>query len=219
MFYLIYSFSLGVSTLFLSVKCYLLWCAQDLANLEYGVHFTGAREERSEGIKLCHDAANSPLVYGWTVGCGSEEHLWGSIPSERWDCKHLRLASLWERTSSERNSPSRGDIVCVWRSRSDFPGEPKVSYFHQLGTHAQKILRFHVPVEKPWQQKLWMTTLRSVCKPSNFTSCSCNRPTMLMNERQPLEYLKHNISYSRFREQTSPVWKIEKKMQVIIFIK
>lgn len=57
-------YTLGLRILFLSVKRYLLWCAQDLANLEYGVHFAGAREERSEGIKLCHDAANSPLVYG-----------------------------------------------------------------------------------------------------------------------------------------------------------
>lgn len=190
MLYLIHSLTLDIHILFLSVKRYLLWCAQDLANLEYGVHFAGAREERSEGIKLCHDAANSPLVYGWTVGCGSEEHLWGSIPGERRDCKHLHLASLRERTSSERNSPSSGDIICVRRSRSDFPGEPKVSYFHQLRTHAQKILRFHVPVEKPWQQKLWMTTLRSVAQ--QFANhlilhhAVVNRPTMLMNERQPL---------------------------------
>lgn len=43
---------------------HLLWCAQDLANLKYGVHFAGAWEKRPEGIKLCHDAANCPLVYG-----------------------------------------------------------------------------------------------------------------------------------------------------------
>lgn len=54
-----------ISTVFLCVFCmsYLLWRAQDLANLEYGVYFAGAWEERSEGIKLCHDAANGPLVY------------------------------------------------------------------------------------------------------------------------------------------------------------
>ncbi len=49
---------------FMCEKRYLLWCTQDLANLEYGVHFTGAWEKRPEGVKLCHDAANCPLVYG-----------------------------------------------------------------------------------------------------------------------------------------------------------
>lgn len=45
--------------------------------------------------------------------------------------------------------PSSGDIVCVWWSRSDLTGKPKVSYFDQLWAHAEKILRFHVPVKKP----------------------------------------------------------------------
>jgi len=43
---------------------YLLWRTQDLAHFEYGVYFTGAWEKRPEGIKLCHDAADCPLVYG-----------------------------------------------------------------------------------------------------------------------------------------------------------
>ncbi|TNN56162.1 hypothetical protein EYF80_033627 [Liparis tanakae] len=37
---------------------------EDLAHFEYGVYFTGAWEERPEGIQLCHDAADCPLVYG-----------------------------------------------------------------------------------------------------------------------------------------------------------
>lgn len=62
---------------------YLLWRAQDLANLEYGVNFAGAWEKRSEGIKLRHDAAHGPLVYLRTVGGGPEEHLRGSVPGDR----------------------------------------------------------------------------------------------------------------------------------------
>lgn len=140
---------------------YLLWRAQDLANLEYGVYFAGAWEERSEGIKLCHDAANGPLVYVWTVGSGSEEHLRGSVPvkkkEQKLHHKHHGVGPLRENTSSEENSPSSGHVVSVRRSRSDFSGEPKVCYFHQLRTHAQEILWFHVPMEKPWEQKVFMS--------------------------------------------------------------
>lgn len=64
---------------------YLLWRAQDLADLEYGVYFAGAWEKGSEGVKLRHDTANGPLVYVRTVGSGSEENLWGSVPGERKD--------------------------------------------------------------------------------------------------------------------------------------
>lgn len=59
---------------------YFFGCAQYLANLENGVHFARSWEKRPEGVKLGHDAAHCPLVYGGTVGCGSEEHLWGSVP-------------------------------------------------------------------------------------------------------------------------------------------
>lgn len=43
---------------------YLLWRTQDLADLEYGIHFTGSWEQRPECVKLSHDAADRPLVYG-----------------------------------------------------------------------------------------------------------------------------------------------------------
>lgn len=64
---------------------YLLRCSQNLANLEYGVYFTRTWKKRLEGVELRHDAANSPLVYGRTVGCRSEQHLRSSVPSQnRW---------------------------------------------------------------------------------------------------------------------------------------
>lgn len=59
---------------------YLLGCSQDLADFEDGVNFTGAREQRSEGVQFSHDTAHGPLVYGGAVGCGPEQHLWGSVP-------------------------------------------------------------------------------------------------------------------------------------------
>jgi len=59
---------------------YLLGCSQDLADFEDGVNFTGAREQRSEGVQFSHDTAHGPLVYGGAVGYGPEQHLWGSVP-------------------------------------------------------------------------------------------------------------------------------------------
>lgn len=64
-------------------KRYLLWCTQDLANLEYGVYFAGSWEERPESVKLSHDAADCPLVYGGAVGRGPEQHLWSSVPGSQ----------------------------------------------------------------------------------------------------------------------------------------
>lgn len=143
-------------SLALCVNNYLLWCTQDLANLEYGVYFTGSWEKRPEGIQLCHNAANCPLVYRWTVGCGSEEHLWSSVPGTKRRVRGLRHpSSTWElrllkknKKNKKINSPSSWNIIRVRRSRSDLSGKPKVSYFHQLWAHAQKILWLHIPVEK-----------------------------------------------------------------------
>ncbi len=55
--------SLSLKTI-TSTIIYLLWCPKDRTYLEYFIDFTGTWEERSEGIDLSHDAADSPQVDG-----------------------------------------------------------------------------------------------------------------------------------------------------------
>ena len=79
-----------------------------MANFEDGVHFTGAWEQRPEGVELCHNAANSPLVYRRAVGGGPQQHLWSSVPGDQIKvCRIHRLADV-------KASATKCYVVCVY---------------------------------------------------------------------------------------------------------
>lgn len=62
---------------------HLSQCSQHLTDLEDLVHLTVAWEQRSEGVQLCHDAADCPDIYRRVVRLGLEQNLWGSVPDIR----------------------------------------------------------------------------------------------------------------------------------------
>ena len=44
------------------------------------VDFIGSREEGTEGVEFCHDAAESEDVYWGVIVGGPQEEFWSSIP-------------------------------------------------------------------------------------------------------------------------------------------
>lgn len=70
----------GDASLYHCVSC-LARSAKYRTDLEDLVNFTAAREERSEGVELCHNAAYCPHVNRRVVVGGVQKHLRSSVPA------------------------------------------------------------------------------------------------------------------------------------------
>ena len=62
------------------VHTYLSWCSQHSRDPEQRVNLAASWEERSEGVRLVHDAPHGPQVNGAAVVGGLEHDLRGTVP-------------------------------------------------------------------------------------------------------------------------------------------
>ena len=89
------------------------------------------------------------------------------------------------RGSGRPNSPSGGDVVCVRRTGSDFPGQTEVSYFHQLRTHAQQVFRLQIAVKKAY---------RGICRLNGGKKHNQHIYYEKVMKKKPLKMALHNAT-------------------------